>query len=86
MADPNPAAVMPLVPRNGFGITALVLALIGLVFGQVPLTGFLALILGMLAVLFGSLGWARTRRGEATNPRMTMIGAALGLGAVVLDG
>src|SRR5690606_27708715 len=32
--------------RNGFGITALVLALVGAVFGIVPLTGFIALILG----------------------------------------
>jgi hypothetical protein len=84
MAYQSPATAVPLVPRNGFGITALVLALIGLVFGLVPLTGFLALILGMLAVLFGSLGWARARRGEATNPKMTVIGAALGVGAAAL--
>ncbi|MGH3785863.1 MAG: hypothetical protein ACRDRG_04780 [Pseudonocardiaceae bacterium] len=65
-------------PRNGFGITALVLALVGLVFGLVPFTGFLALILGGLAVLFGLLGWARTRRGEATNRKMAAIGTVLG--------
>ncbi|MDQ3761616.1 MAG: hypothetical protein M3460_07925 [Actinomycetota bacterium] len=42
----------PTVPRNGFGITAVVLAVIGLV----PFTGFIALILGLLAVVFGC--WA----------------------------
>jgi hypothetical protein len=84
MAYQSTATVVPVAPRNGFGITALVLALIGLVFGLVPLTGFLALILGMLAVLFGSLGWARARRGGATNRKMTVIGAALGIGAVAL--
>lgn len=78
----QPTTAVPTVPHNGFGITALVLALIGLVFGLVPLTGFLALILGMLAVLFGSLGWARARRGEATNRKMTVIAAMLGIGAV----
>ncbi|MCA1708749.1 MAG: hypothetical protein LC808_37900, partial [Actinobacteria bacterium] len=58
-APPPPPPPAPTVPRNGFGIiTALVLALIGLVFGFVPFTGFIALILGMLAVLFGVLGWS----------------------------
>ena len=65
-------------PRNGFGITALVLALIGLVFALIPLTGFLALVLGVLAVVFGLLGVARTRKGRATNKVMSWIGTALG--------
>lgn len=71
-------------PRNGFGITALVLALVGLVFGLVPLTGFIALILGALAVFFGLLGWARARRGEATNLKMSVISTLLGVGVAVL--
>jgi uncharacterized membrane protein len=66
------------------GITALVLALVGLVFGLVPLTGFLALILGMMAVLFGLLDWSRTRHGVATNRKMTVIGTVLGVGAAAL--
>jgi hypothetical protein len=78
-----PAPTAP-APRNGFGITALVLALVGLVFGLVPFTGFLALILGMLAVLFGLLGWSRTRHGVATNRKMTAIGTVLGIGAAAL--
>jgi hypothetical protein len=79
-----PPPAPPSVPRNGFGITALVLALVGLVFGLVPFTGFLALILGMLATLFGLLGWSRTRRGIATNPKMAMIGTVLGVGVAAL--
>lgn len=66
-------------PRNGFGVTALFLAIIGVVFGLVPFTGFLALILGALAVVFGLLGCARARRGEATNQRMAMISTVLGV-------
>lgn len=77
--QPTPTAATPSVPRNGFGITALVLALVGLVFGLVPFTGFLALILGMLAVLFGLLGWSRTRKGLATNAKMAMIATVLGV-------
>ncbi|WP_185981596.1 DUF4352 domain-containing protein [Skermania sp. ID1734] len=66
--------------RNGFGITALVLAIIGLVFGLVPLTGFIALILGLLAILFGVLGFGRVRRGIASN--RVMSGFGIGIGAV----
>lgn len=74
----------PTVRRNGFGIAALVLAVIGLVFGLMPFTGFIALILGLVAVLFGLLGWSRIRLGVATNRRMTMIGAVLGIGSAAL--
>lgn len=66
-------------PRNGFSITALALALSGLVFGLVPFTGFLALMLGALAVLFGILGWARVRRREATNRKMAITSTGLGV-------
>jgi hypothetical protein len=71
-------------PRNGFGITALVLAIIGLVFGLVPLTGLIALILGALAVLFGLLGLGRVRRGRATNRGMSIVGTVLGVAALAL--
>lgn len=72
------------VPRNGFGITALVLAIVGVVFGLVPFTGFIALILGALAVLFGLLGVGRARRQIATNKTMSLIGTALGVVVVAL--
>lgn len=80
-----PAPVQPaFVPRNGFGITALVLAIIGLVFGLIPFTGFIAIILGALALLFGLLGVGRARSGIATNKTMSIIGAALGAAALAL--
>ncbi|MGW1679410.1 hypothetical protein [Saccharopolyspora sp. NPDC002376] len=71
-------------PRNGFGITALVLAIVGAVFGLIPLTGLVALILGALAVLFGLLGVGRVRRGAATNRVMTWIATGLGVGVAAL--
>lgn len=77
---PDPAGP----PRNGFGITALVLAIIGLVFGLVPFTGFVALILGVLAVLFGLLGLGRVRNGLATNKVMALAGTVLGVVAAAL--
>jgi hypothetical protein len=82
MAQSTTTATAP--PRNGFGITALVLALVGLVFGLMPITGFLALILGALAILFGVLGMARGRRGEATNRKMAVISTGLGVLVAVL--
>ncbi|WP_368680633.1 DUF4190 domain-containing protein (plasmid) [Rhodococcus opacus] len=84
-AYPYPGPPAPSTPaRNGFGITALVLAIIGVVFGLVPLTGFIAFILGVLAVLFGLLGLGRVRKGLATNKIMTLAGAGLGVVAVAL--
>ncbi|WP_317493977.1 DUF4190 domain-containing protein [Haloechinothrix sp. LS1_15] len=84
MTEAQQAPMPTQEPRNGFGITALVLALIGLVLGLVPFTGFIALILGALAVLFGFLGWGRARRGTATNTKMSVIGSLLGAGAIAL--
>jgi hypothetical protein len=81
MPTPPPA---PAVPGNGFGLTALVLALIGLVLGLVPFTGFIMLILGILAVLFGLLGWSRARNGIATNATMAGLGTVFGVCAIVL--
>ena len=77
-------AYAPPAPRNGFGITALCLALGGLVFGLVPFTGFIALILGALAVLFGLLGLGRVAKGTATNKTMSIVGSVLGAVAVAL--
>lgn len=69
-------------PRNSFGITALVLAVVGFVSSLS--SGFFALPVGALAVLFGLLGWARIHRGEATNRKVTAISTVLGIGAMVL--
>jgi hypothetical protein len=62
-------------PRNGFGITALVLGIIGIVFSWVPVFG---LLLGILAVIFGVLGYIRARGG------MAIAGAVLGAITVVI--
>lgn len=81
-APPPAAAPQPPAMRNGFGITALCLAIPSVVFGFVPLTGFVAFILGALALIFGLLGVARVRKQLADNKVMSWI--ASGLGAVGL--
>ncbi|HEY3894758.1 MAG TPA: DUF4190 domain-containing protein [Pseudonocardiaceae bacterium] len=68
--------------RNGFGVTALVLGIVGAVFSWVPVLG---LILAVLAVVFGALGYARARKGQATNSGMAIAGLVLGVIAFVIQ-
>jgi hypothetical protein len=70
-ASPSPATA----PRNGYGTTALVVGIVGLVFCWVPMFG---IILAGIAILFGFLGRARANRGEATNGGQAVSGAVLG--------
>jgi uncharacterized membrane protein len=75
-------------PANGMGTASLVLGICAAV-------GFclwpLAIVLGILAVIFGLLGRGKARRGEATNGGHALagiicgaVGIALGLGMIVL--
>ena len=71
-APPLPA------PKNGLGIAALVIAIIGL------FTVFGGLFLGIVAVILGFIGWGRAKRGEATNGGVAIAGVVLGfLGVIV---
>ncbi|MEV7426309.1 MULTISPECIES: DUF4190 domain-containing protein [unclassified Streptomyces] len=70
-------------PRNGLGIAALVVGLIGLVFFWTVVGG---IVLGLLAIVFGIIGFLRGRRGEATNGTMSLIGAIIGALALVASG
>lgn len=81
---PYQQPVAPPEPKNGFGITVLVLGIIGVIFGFIPFTGFVALILGILAVLFAFLGWGRGRKGRANNRKMNYFGGGLGIVAIAL--
>ncbi|MFG2923685.1 DUF4352 domain-containing protein [Streptomyces sp. NPDC048305] len=71
--------------RNGLGIAALVLGIIGTVSGLVPLLFWLAGVLGLIALILGLAGRGRTKRGEATNKGVTTFGAVLGLVALILS-
>ncbi|MCO4696389.1 hypothetical protein LRR80_02447 [Streptomyces sp. RO-S4] len=61
--------------RNGFGIAALVLGIVGALLFWTAIGG---IALGVLALVFGVLGFRRSRRGVATNGTMSVIGAVLG--------
>lgn len=67
----------PTGPKNGFGIAALVIAIVALasvIFGVV---------LGVVAIIFGFLGWGRAKRGEATNGGMAVAGIVLGIVSII---
>lgn len=78
----TPTTPAPTAPRNGFGVTALVLGIVGAVFSWVPVFGG---ILAVLAVVFGGLGYNRARKGEASNSGMSIAGLVLGVIAFVIQ-
>jgi len=65
-------------PRNGFGLTALITGIVGLLFGVLPFTFYLGIILGIVAVVFALLGRRRAKRGEATNGGQALAGLICG--------
>ncbi|MFI0232804.1 DUF4190 domain-containing protein [Streptomyces sp. NPDC017086] len=68
-------------PNNGMGTAALVLGIISaLGFFMWPV----ALVLGVLALVFGGIGRGRSRRGEATNPGVALAGIICGATGIVL--
>ncbi|MEV0124619.1 DUF4190 domain-containing protein [Streptomyces sp. NPDC050703] len=72
---------MPMAPANGMGVT-------GLTLGVISAVGFclwpLAIVLGILAVIFGAVGRGKAKRGEATNGGQALAGIICGAVGVVL--
>ena len=71
----------PIGPKNGLGIAALIVAIIGLVFCW---TVFGGIMLGLVAVIIGFVARGRVKRGEATNGGVAVAGIVLGILAIVL--
>ena len=66
--------------RNGLGVAALVLGILGLLGAIAVVPGVL---LGVLAVVFGVIGRTRAKRGEATNGGLAVAGVVLGVLALL---
>ncbi|MET7516214.1 DUF4190 domain-containing protein [Streptomyces sp. NPDC005480] len=68
-------------PANGMGVAALTL-------GIISAAGFIlwpiAIIIGILAIIFGAIGRAKASRGEATNRGQALAGLICGIGGLVL--
>jgi hypothetical protein len=71
----------PTGPKNGLGITALVLAIIALLSVW---TVVVAVILGPAAVVVGFVGRGRVKRGTANNGGVALAGIALGALAIIV--
>ncbi|NKS80096.1 DUF4190 domain-containing protein [Rhodococcus hoagii] len=69
--------------RNGLGLAALILGIVGLLFCLVPLTGFIGLILGVIGLALGLAGLSRVRKAQASNKGVTISGIVLSALAVV---
>jgi hypothetical protein len=69
----------PTGPKNGLGIASLVVAIIGL------FTVFGGIILGIVAIILGFMGWSRAKRGEATNGGVAIAGIVLGILGVIVS-
>jgi hypothetical protein len=69
------------MPSNGMGTAGLVLGIVSaVVFCLWPL----AIVLGVLGVVFGALGRGKARGGEATNPGQALAGIICGAAGIVL--
>jgi hypothetical protein len=71
-------------PRNGFGLTAIILGVVGLLFSLVPITGFLAFGCGFGAFVFALANRGRLKRGKATNSKSTWTGLVCGVLAMAV--
>jgi hypothetical protein len=71
----------PLTPKNGFGIAALVLAVVGLLSVA---TVVAPIALGAIAVIIGVVGRGRAKRGIADNGGVAIAGIVLGALAIVV--
>lgn len=76
---PRPPYLMQTAqPRNGMGITALVLGLVGVVLGLFIILFWMSWLPALLAVIFGAVGLSHARKGRATNKAMAISGLVLG--------
>ncbi|KRE78292.1 DUF308 domain-containing protein [Arthrobacter sp. Soil763] len=82
-AVPTASGATPAAPAqrgNGWGVAALVIGIVAVVFSFIPVMGVIAFILGPLAVLFGIIGATRkfAKKGSA------IAGLVLGVLAIVI--
>jgi hypothetical protein len=66
-------------PKNGLGTTGFILGLIGAIFSLIPIIGVVAWFLVIPGLVLASVGFARTRKGEADNTGLAIAGIVLSL-------
>ncbi|MEW1550845.1 DUF4190 domain-containing protein [Streptomyces tsukubensis] len=79
----HPAPPRP--PRNGMGVAALVLGIIGIVLGLAVILFWLSWLPALLALIFGIIGLSHARKGTATNKGMALGGVIMGAAGLLLS-
>lgn len=69
--------------KNGLGIAAIILGPIGLLLALVPLTGWLAIIVGFTGFCLGIGGIIRVKKKKASNPVTAGIGTVVSAAAII---
>lgn len=80
LSGPNPGQR----PRNGLGTAALVCGIIAAAMSFFPWIYSFTWPLGVLAVVFGAVGWNRGNKGQATNKPQAIGGLVLGIASPVV--
>lgn len=66
-------------PRNGLGTAALVCGILAVALSFIPGVNWFTWPLGVLAIVFGAIGWSRANKGQATNKGYAIAGLVLGI-------
>jgi uncharacterized protein DUF4352 len=74
-----PAYQPPVQANNGLGTAGFVLGLIGAIFSLIPIIGIIAWFLVIPGLVFAAIGFARARKGQATNTGLAIAGIVLSL-------
>ncbi|MER7579590.1 DUF4190 domain-containing protein [Kitasatospora sp. NPDC097691] len=80
---PYPVPAPP--PRNGLGIAAMVLGIVGVVLGLAVILFWMSWLPALLALVFGVIGLGYVRKGVATNRAMALAGVILGISGLVVS-
>ncbi len=73
------------VPRNGLGVAAMVLGIVGAVLSLAVFLFWLSWLPALLALVFGVIGLGYARRGVATNRAMALAGVILGISGLLVS-
>ena len=80
----TPAPITRIEPRNGYGLTSVILGAVGAGLGLIPLLWFLAGPAGIAGLALALANRGRLKRQTATNKKTTIWGAVLSLAAIGL--
>jgi hypothetical protein len=80
----TPAPITRVEPRNGYGLTSVILGAIGAGLGLIPLLWFLAGPAGIAGLALALANRGRLKRRTATNKKTTIWGAVLSVAAIGL--